>query len=167
MRLLIAMGTMPKPGDVAPDFAGRTANGSLVRLKDYLGKKNIVLYFYPKDDTKDCTIEACSFRDRLQSLRHLWTEVVGVSVDTVESHRKFAEKNAVNFPLISDHDRLISRAYGVLSEDGSEAERMTFIIDREGRIAKVFTKVDVTRHTDEVVAALKLLPRKKTGPKEQ
>lgn len=109
-----------------------------------------------------CTIEACSFRDNLQSLKALWTEVVGVSVDTVKSHRKFAEKNRLNFPLVSDHDRRISDMYGVLSEDGSQPERTTFIIDREGKIARIFMKVDVTKHTDEVVAALKRLPLRKT-----
>jgi peroxiredoxin Q/BCP len=156
------MTTRPKIGDMAPDFEGSTSNGTIVRLKDYLGKKNVVLYFYPKDDTRGCTLEACSFRDKLNSLRALWTEVVGVSVDSLESHRQFAEKHNLNFPLVSDHEKRISQIYGALSDDGSQAERMTFIIDRQGRIAKVFTKVDVTKHTDEVVAALKQLPFKKT-----
>jgi peroxiredoxin Q/BCP len=154
--------TKLKAGDIAPDFAGTTTNGTSLSLKDYRGKKNVVLYFYPKDDTRGCTIEACSFRDNLQSLRALWTEVVGVSVDTVESHKKFADKNRLNFPLISDHDKRISETYGVLSADRSKAERTTFIIDREGKIAKIFMKVDVTKHTHEVVAALKQLPHKKT-----
>ena len=158
---------MPKAGDIAHDFEGSTSDGTRVRLKDYLGKKNVVLYFYPKDDTKGCTIEACSFRDKLESLRTLWTEVVGVSVDTVESHRKFAEKNGLNFPLVSDRDKRISNTYGVLSEDGSHAERMTFIIDKEGKIARVFTKVDVTKHTDEIVAALKQLPLRKAKSQKQ
>jgi peroxiredoxin Q/BCP len=156
------MTTRPKIGDMAPDFEGSTPNGTIVRLKDYLGKKNVVLYFYPKDDTRGCTLEACSFRDKLNSLRALWTEVVGVSVDSLESHRQFAEKHNLNFPLVSDHEKRISQIYGALSDDGSQAERMTFIIDRQGRIARVFTKVDVTKHTDEVVAALKQLPFKKT-----
>jgi peroxiredoxin Q/BCP len=147
-----------KAGDTAPDFAGRTTNGTSLSLKDYLGKKNVVLYFYPKDDTRGCTIEACNFRDNLESLRALWTEVVGVSVDSIESHRNFAEKNHLNFPLVSDHDKRISEAFGVLSADGSQAERTTFIIDRKGKIAKIFMKVDVTKHTDEVVASLKQLP---------
>jgi peroxiredoxin Q/BCP len=154
--------TRPSVGDTAPDFEGQTSNGTSIRLRDYLGKRNVVLYFYPKDDTKGCTIEACSFRDKLQSIAALWTEVVGVSVDTVESHREFAKKNNLNFPLVSDHDKRISKTYGVLSEDGSRAERMTFIIDKEGKIAKVFTNVDITKHTHEVVAALKQLPLKKT-----
>jgi peroxiredoxin Q/BCP len=155
--------TRLKVGDTAPDFEGQTSKDTKVRLKDYLGKRNVVLYFYPKDDTKGCTIEACSFRDKLQPIAALWTEVIGVSVDTVESHKKFAEKNSLNFPLISDHDKQISKTYGVLSEDGAHAERTTFIIDKEGKIAKIFTNVDITKHTDEIVMALKLLPLKKTN----
>ena len=154
------MGTKPKVGDTAPDFVGQTSNDIRFRLKDYLGKKNVVLYFYPKDDTKGCTIEACTFRDKLQPIGALWTEVVGVSVDTVESHKKFAEKNGLNFTLVSDEDKQISKTYGVLSDDGSQADRVTFIIDKEGKIAKVFTNVDVTRHANEIVDALKQLFKK-------
>jgi peroxiredoxin Q/BCP len=157
------MTAQPKIGDIAPDFEGSTADGTVIRLKDYVGKKNVVLYFYPKDDTRGCTLEACSFRDKLNSLRALWTEVVGVSVDSLESHRQFTEKNNLNFPLVSDHEKRISQMYGALSEDGSKAERITFIIDRQGNIAKVFTKVDVTKHTDEVVAVLKQLPHRKAN----
>ena len=146
-----------KVGDTAPDFEGPSSKDSVIRLRDYLGKKNVVLYFYPKDDTRGCTIEACSFRDKLQPIRALWTEIIGVSVDTVESHKKFAEKNGLNFPLISDGDKQISRAYRVLSEDGSYAERMTFIINKKGKIAKIFTNVDVTKHTHDVVDALRQL----------
>ena len=156
------MGTRPKVGDTAPDFEGQTSKDTRVHLGDYLGKRNVVLYFYPKDDTKGCTIEACSFRDKLQSIAALWTEVVGVSVDTVESHRNFAEKNDLNFPLVSDHDKRISRTYGALSEDSSHAKRMTFIIDKEGKIARIFTNVDVTKHTHEVIDTLKQLTLKKT-----
>ena len=156
------MKARPKTGDVAPHFEGRASNDTWLRLKDYLGKKNVVLYFYPKDDTKGCTAEACSFRDKLQTIGALWTEVVGVSVDTVESHRKFAEKNGLNFPLVSDNDKQISKTYGVLSQDGSKADRMTFIINKEGKITKIFTNVDVTKHTHEVIDALKQLAPKKT-----
>ncbi len=157
------METRPKVGDTAPDFEGQTSKDTRVRLRDYIGKRNVILYFYPKDDTKGCTIEACNFRDKLQPIAALLTEVVGVSVDTIESHKKFAEKNSLNFPLISDHDKRISKAYGVLSEDGSRAKRMTFIIDKEGKVAKIFTNVDITKHTDDIVMALKLLPQKKTN----
>jgi peroxiredoxin Q/BCP len=88
--------------------------------------------------------------------------VIGVSVDTVQSHKKFAEKYGLNFPLVSDHDKQISKTYGVLSEDASKAERVTFIIDKEGKIAKIFANVDVTRHANEIVDALKQLAFKKT-----
>ena len=152
------MEVKPNVGDAAPDFDGLASTDTRVRLKDYLGKKNVVLYFYPKDDTKGCTIESCSFRDKLQSIASLWTEVIGISVDTVDSHKKFAEKNSLNFPLVSDHDKRISNAYGVLSGDGSHSKRITFIIGKDGRIAKIFTDVDVTKHTHEVVEALKQLP---------
>ena len=156
-----------KAGDHAPDFEGPTSNGTLFRLSEYLEKKNVVLYFYPKDDTRGCTIEACSFRDRLQPIRALWTEVVGVSVDSVESHKKFAQKNGLNFPLVSDHDKRISKIYGVLSEDGSYAERVTFVIDREGKIAKVFPDVDATKHANEIVETLKQLAVKRTKSEER
>jgi thioredoxin-dependent peroxiredoxin len=139
-----------KIGDMAPDFEGPTTVNTQLRLGDFLGKKNVVLYFYPKDDTRQCTIEACSFRDNLQPIRALWTEIIGVSVDTVESHKRFSEKHGLNFPLISDYDKRISKAYGALSEDGLEAKRMTFIIDRMGRVAKIFANVDVTKHTNEI-----------------
>ena len=154
-----------KIGDMAPDFEGPTTVNTQLRLRDFLGKKNVVLYFYPKDDTRQCTIEACSFRDNLQPIRALWTEIIGVSVDTVESHKMFSEKHGLNFPLISDYDKRISKVYGALSEDGLEARRMTFIIDRMGRVAKIFANVDVTKHTNEIVEALKLLPVQKGTPR--
>jgi len=144
-------------GDAAPEFEGPTADGSRVGLGAFRGRQNVVLYFYPKDDTRGCTLEACSFRDRLQSLRALWTEVVGVSVDTVDSHRAFSDKYHLNFPLVSDHDGRICRMYGVLGDDGEHARRTTFIIGKDGRIARVFRDVDATRHTHEVVEALKRL----------
>lgn len=154
-----------KAGDPAPNFEGTATSGSAFRLSDYRGKKNVVLYFYPKDDTRGCTMEACSFRDKLQRIGALWAQVVGVSVDTVESHKEFARKNGLNFPLVSDHDKRISKSYGVLSEDGSYAEQVTFVIDREGKIANIFPDVDVTRHASEIVEALKQLTVKKKSEK--
>ena len=145
-------------GDKAPDFEGPTSDGSRLGLKDFLGKKNVVLYFYPKDDTPGCTKEACSFRDNLKSVREIGAEVIGVSLDSVESHKKFADKYNLPFPLISDKEKRIATAYGVLKDTGTSASRVTFIIDKSGRIAKVFPKVDVTKHTEEVVGALKTLP---------
>lgn len=144
-------------GDRAPDFEGPTGDGGNLGLKDFLGKKNVVLYFYPKDDTPGCTKEACSFRDNLEPIRSMGAEIVGVSLDSVESHKKFSTKYNLPFPLVSDGGKRIAKAYGVLRDAGTFTDRVTFIIDKSGKIAKIFPKVDVTKHTEEVVAALKEL----------
>ena len=143
-----------QPGDQAPDFEGSTGDGKILGLKDFAGK-NIVLYFYPKDDTPGCTKEACSFRDNIQPIRSLGAEVIGVSVDSAESHKKFSTKYKLSFPLISDKQKRIAKAYGVLKDLGVSTRRVTFLIDKNGKIAKIFPKVDVSTHTEEVVAALK------------
>jgi peroxiredoxin Q/BCP len=145
-----------KAGDQAPDFEGSTGDGRTLGLKDFHGK-NIVLYFYPKDDTPGCTKEACSFRDNIQPIRSLGAEIIGVSVDSVESHKRFSTRFKLPFPLISDKQKRIANAYGVMKDVGLGTKRVTFIIDRDGKIAKVFPKVDVSKHTEEVVAVLKEL----------
>jgi thioredoxin-dependent peroxiredoxin len=145
-------------GDAAPDFEGPTSDGRKLGLKDFLGEKNVVLYFYPKDDTPGCTKEACSFRDNLDSVRKMGAEIIGVSLDSVESHKKFASKYKLPFPLISDKEKRIAQAYGVLRDTGTSTNRVTFIIDKAGKVAKIFPKVDVTKHTEEVVQALKTIP---------
>lgn len=144
-----------KVGEQAPDFDGPTSDGSRLGLKDFIGKKNVVLYFYPKDDTPGCTREACSFRDNLQSVRNLGAEILGVSLDSVQSHDRFTKKYELPFPLISDKEKRIAKAYGVLKDAGLSTNRVTFIIDKNGKVAKIFPKVDVSKHTEEVVAALK------------
>jgi peroxiredoxin Q/BCP len=146
-----------KAGDTAPEFEGPTSDGGRLGLKNFIGKKNVVLYFYPKDDTPGCTKEACNFRDSLQSVRKMGAEIIGVSLDSVESHKKFASKYNLRFPLISDKEKKIAKAYGVLKNMGASTSRVTFIIDKAGKVVKVFPKVDVTKHTAEVVAALKAL----------
>jgi peroxiredoxin Q/BCP len=146
-----------KEGDKAPDFGGPTSDGSRLGLKDFVGKKNVVLYFYPKDDTPGCTREACSFRDKIQPIKDMGAEIVGVSLDSIQSHDRFAKKYQLPFPLISDKDKRVSTAYGVLRDIGLSANRVTFIIDKNGKVAKVFPKVDASKHTEEVVAALKEL----------
>jgi len=146
-----------KAGDQAPDFEGPTSDGSRLGLKDFAGKKNVVLYFYPKDDTPGCTREACSFRDNLQSIRGMGAEIVGVSLDSIQSHDRFAKKYTLPFPLISDKDKRIATAYGVLKDLGLSTNRVTFIIDKNGKVAKIFPKVDISKHTEEVAAALKEL----------
>jgi len=146
-----------KVGDPAPDFEGPTSEGTPLGLKDFVGKKNVVLYFYPKDDTPGCTKEACSFRDNMKPIRSLNTEIVGVSLDGVESHKKFITKYRLTFPLISDKDKRIATAYGVLKDTRTSTNRVTFLIDKNGKVAKIFPRVDVTKHTDEVMAAIRQL----------
>ncbi|MGA2459814.1 MAG: peroxiredoxin [Candidatus Bathyarchaeia archaeon] len=144
-----------KVGEQAPDFEGPTSDGSRLGLRDFIGKKNVVLYFYPKDDTPGCTREACSFRDNIEPLRRMGAEIIGVSLDSIEDHRRFMEKYELPFPLISDKNKRIATAYGVIKDTGTSTNRVTFIIDKKGKIVKVFPKVDVSVHTAEVEAALK------------
>ncbi len=152
----------PAPGDVAPRFEGVTTDGRRVSLGDFRGRK-LVLYFYPRDDTPGCTRQACSLRDHRSLIAAKGAAVLGVSTQDVASHRAFAGKYALNFPLLVDADGAIGRAYGVLGGRGPVArlrtaaglaERVTFLIDAEGRIAHVIERPDVARHGEEVLALL-------------
>jgi thioredoxin-dependent peroxiredoxin len=148
-------------GSKAPQFELLDASGTKVSLKNLLGKKNLILYFYPKDMTPGCTTEACSFRDNIEAIRRLGAAVVGISGDTAASHRKFTDKHALNFPLLADVDNEVGKRYGVYKKKslyGREFmgyERTTMIIDKSGVIRRVFPKVKVNGHTAEVIAALK------------
>jgi peroxiredoxin Q/BCP len=144
-------------GDKAPDFSLLDEHGKPVSLKDYLGKNIVVLYFYPKDFTSGCTTEACSFRDNYQPYREKGAVVIGVSLDSVESHKKFSEKYNLPFAILSDSGKETAKAYGVLGIGGLLAKRVTFIIDKNGTIARIFPKVDVTRHSEEVLQAIEEL----------
>ncbi len=150
---------MLKVGQPAPDFSASDETGRTVRLADFKGKK-VVLYFYPKDDTPGCTKEACSFRDGAAEWRKLGAVVLGVSIDSVASHQRFKAKYRLNFPLLSDADKRIVSAYGVWKQKSLYGrtflgiERTTVLIDEQGRIAKVFPKVTVDGHFDEVIEAL-------------
>ena len=149
---------MIKEGDAAPDFEARDAEGNNVKLSDLHGRK-VVLYFYPKDDTPGCTKEACSFRDGFAEFKRRGIEVLGVSTDDEKSHRKFAEKYSLPFTLLADTDHSVADLYGVYGEKEFAGRkymgvaRKTFLIDEEGRIAKVFDKVKVDEHADEVLQA--------------
>ncbi|ETN88624.1 thiol peroxidase [Thermus scotoductus] len=151
-----------EPGTAAPDFALPDQEGRIHRLSDYRGKW-VVLYFYPKDDTPGCTKEACGFRDRMGDLQELGAVVLGVSADDVQSHKRFAEKYGLNFPLLADPEREVILAYGAWGKKnlyGKEYEgvlRQTFLIDPEGRIAKVWRKVSPEDHAEEVAEALRAL----------
>ncbi|WP_114313719.1 thioredoxin-dependent thiol peroxidase [Thermus caldifontis] len=149
-------------GTLAPDIALPDQEGRIHRLSDYRGRW-VVLYFYPKDDTPGCTKEACGFRDRMGDLQELGAVVLGVSADDVESHKRFAEKYGLNFPLLADPERRAILPYGAWGKKnlyGKEYEgvlRQTFLIDPEGRIAKVWKKVSPEGHAEEVAEALRSL----------
>jgi peroxiredoxin Q/BCP len=145
--------------DVAPDFNLRDENGLPVSLKDYLGKKVVVLYFYPKDFTSGCTVEACSFRDDYRLYEDQDAVVIGVSLGSVESHSKFSEKYNLPFQILSDNGKETAKAYGVLGIGGLLAKRATFIINKDGKITHIFPKVDVKSHSEEVLKALKELQK--------
>src|SRR5436309_14525796 len=113
-------------GNPAPDFAASSTSGQIIRLADFKGKK-VVLYFYPKDDTPGCTIEGCGFRDIYQKIRATGAEVLGVSVDGVDSHKMFTEKYRLPFPLVADMERKIAESYGVYNEKWKMARRVTFL----------------------------------------
>ena len=154
-------------GNPAPDFTLKTGRGDTVKLADLRGKA-VVLYFYPKDDTPGCTKEACSFQDHVTTFTKAGVVVLGVSRDTTTSHQRFAEKFHLTFPLLSDADALVSKAYGVYKQKSLYGrtywgiERTTFIIDARGRIATVFPKVTVDGHTDAVLQALRAIPTGQT-----
>lgn len=149
-----------KEGDTAPDFSANDATGKTVSLSDYRGK-DVILYFYPKDDTPGCTAESCSFRDNYQSLLSSGFEVIGVSVDDEKSHQKFISKYQLPFPLISDTDKKIVNDYGVWVEKNLYGKkymgtaRKTFIIDAEGRIKKIIEKVDTKNSSKQVLDLVK------------
>ena len=150
---------MPQAGDPAPDFSLPADDGRTVKLSDLRGKK-VVLYFYPKDDTPGCTKEACGFRDNLARATTKGAVVLGVSRDTTASHGTFRTKYDLNFPLLSDENGRVTEAYGVWKEKNLYGRtsmgivRTTFLIDEKGRIARVWPKVKVDGHVDEVLAAL-------------
>ena len=147
-------------GDKAPEFSLPNQDGHKVSLKGLKGKQ-VVLYFYPKDDTSGCTKEACDFRDSLAPIKKTGTVVLGVSMDGKGSHQKFIAKYGLTFGLLSDEDASTSKAYGVYKEKSMYGrkywgiERSTFVIDAAGRIKALFRKVKVPGHVQEVLAALK------------
>lgn len=148
-----------KVGEPAPDFQGMTQSGKEVCLKDYQGKK-LALYFYPKDDTPGCTAEACSLRDNYQVLRDHGVEILGVSPDNEASHKKFISKYRLPFDLIPDKEKKIIRdygAWGIKKLYGKEYEgliRTTFLIDENGVVECIFTKVDTKNHAQQILAVL-------------
>lgn len=160
-QALSVAGDIPKVGSAAPDFTLPDAQSETHSLANYAGSW-LVLYFYPKDDTPGCTKEACSFRDDLFQLEKLGANVVGISVDDTESHAQFARKYSLPFPLLSDKDGKVADKYGALMNLGviKKAKRYTFLIDPQGKIAKVYLSVDTSRHSQEIIDDLKQLTGK-------
>jgi thioredoxin-dependent peroxiredoxin len=148
--MTVRAGALPKVGEKAPDFSVAASDGTTVHLKDYIGKGNIVLYFYPKDDTTGCTKEACGIRDAFSEFQNLKATVWGVSFDPVVSHKKFIEKYKLPFVLLADTEKKVAIAYGVADERSPVASRVTFIIDKQGKIAFVNRAVNPATHAGEL-----------------
>ena len=150
-----------KEGNKAPDFTALDQDGKRVKLSSFKGKKNIALYFYPKDMTPGCTTQACDFRDQQKNFKS--TVILGVSIDSQERHQKFIEKHDLPFTLLADVDKKVVQKYGVWQEKKLYGKtfmgivRSTFIIDKTGTVRKIFLKVKVKNHVEEVLSAIKKL----------
>jgi peroxiredoxin Q/BCP len=151
---------MLNPGEKAPDFSLHDQEQKKISLRDFIGRQEVVLYFYPKDDTPGCTKEACGFRDSIKVFEKKNVAVLGVSNDDPTSHQKFANKYELPFPLLSDVDKKVAEAYGVYKEKSMYGkkymgiERTTFVIGKDGKVKKIFPKVKVEGHVQEVLQAL-------------
>lgn len=153
-----AKGPLLGIGEPAPDFSLASAAGDVVRLSDFRGKTEVVLFFYPKDETPGCTIEACSFRDSHEAFREAGATVIGVSSDSGRSHRRFADRHGLRYLLLSDADGAVRARYGVTKTLGLLPGRVTFVIDREGILRHVFSsQFRPSRHVEEALGVLRTL----------
>ena len=147
-----------KVGDRAPDFELEAASGQKVRLSDFLGKKNVVLFFYPKDETAGCTAEACSFRDLYQDFQDAGADVIGVSRDSAESHERFKTHHRLPFRLLTDKGGAAASALGVKKDFGLIPGRVTFVIDRGGIVRMRFdSQIQAKKHVSEALAIVRSL----------
>jgi peroxiredoxin Q/BCP len=145
-----------KAGDKAPDFTLKSGSGQTVSLSDFKGKKAVVLFFYPKDETSVCTKKACAFRDQFQVFKDLGAEVIGVSSDSAESHKGFAEHHKLPYSLLSDEGGKLRKTYGVPSTMGIIPGRVTYVIDKDGIVKHVFnSQTEGEKHVTEAIATLK------------
>ena len=153
----MATSLLPVIAKPAPDFTLPSTTGETVSLKQFKGKKTVILYFYPKDDTPGCTREACAFRDAFAEFEKHNVVIFGVSNDSLESHQAFRAKYSLPFPLLSDEDATVSKLYGVYKQKnlyGKKSvgiERTTFVIDRTGRIAQIYPRVKVEGHIEDLL----------------
>ncbi len=147
-------------GDMAPDFSLPSSEGRTISLKEFRGKKTVLLYFYPKDDTPGCTREACAFRDDLAKFKKYGAVILGVSADGLESHKKFIDKFSLPFSLLSDGDNAVAMAYGVYGKKNLYGRefmgivRSTFVIDEAGKLAKIYRNVKVDGHSEALLEKL-------------
>ena len=156
-----AQSAVPKVGEKAPPVDGKNQDGKNWKLAEAQGKKIVLLYFYPKDDTPGCTKEACGLRDQMGDLKKDGVEVIGVSFDSAESHQKFIQKYNLNFPLLADTDGKIADAYGVRREAGKNiARRVSFLIGKDGKIAHVTDSPNADVHLAEMKDAVAKLTKK-------
>ena len=153
-----------KVGDKAPDFTLPSQMGDDVTLSEFFGKKNVVLYFYPKDETTGCTKEACTFRDNYEELTKLDAEVIGVSGQSVESHKSFATHHGLPFILLSDEDNNVRELYGVPSSMGIIPGRVTYIIDKKGMVRHIFnSQTQAQKHVEEAKKTLLEIEKEEKG----
>jgi thioredoxin-dependent peroxiredoxin len=158
MESLVGSGTGLAKGDAAPDVSLKDQHGSEVSLGSFRGQKNVVVYFYPKDDTPGCTRESCAFRDHYTAFSDVGAEVIGISGDSVASHKAFAEKHRLPFTLLSDEGGSARRAFKVPSSFGLLPGRVTYVIDKQGVIRHAFnSQLSFTQHVDEAIEVLKRL----------
>ena len=150
----------PKVGDPAPKFEGKDQDGKTWKSHDVVGKKVVLVYFYPRDDTPGCTKEACGLRDRMGDLKKDDVQVIGVSFDSAESHQKFITKYDLNFPLMADTDGKIADAFGARKNDTKVARRVSFLIDKNGKIAHVTDTPSADVHLNEMKDAIAKLAGK-------
>jgi thioredoxin-dependent peroxiredoxin len=144
----------PKVGDKAPDFTAQDQDGKTVKLSDFAGKQVVLLYFYPKDQTPGCTKEACGFRDRLDDLKKKNVAVLGVSMDDAASHKKFIAKENLNFPLLVDTDGKLTELYGAKMKERNLSRRVSFLIDKTGKIVHVTDNPSADKHLAETKEAI-------------
>lgn len=155
--------TMPKEGDLAPNIELVRDGGGTINLAAYRGKKSVVLYFYPKDNTPGCTKESVNFQGSLDKINSLGAEVIGVSPDSADSHKRFKDKYGLDFPLLADSEKKACRSFGVWTEKSMfgkkywGVKRSTFLIGKDGHLKKVWPDVKVTGHAEEVIKTLENL----------
>ncbi len=145
---------MVKEGENAPDFSLEAHDGRIIKSHDFLGKKNVVLYFYIKDNTHGCTTETCGFRDMYEQLKQHDFEIFGISPDSVESHQRFASEHDVPFALLSDKGKQVAKAYGALGMMGLMNKRITFVIGIDGRVKKIIEGLGAGKHLDGVAKTI-------------